>query len=419
MTDIIIGVIANIVRTYAIYCFMHSFFDTKIDRRFEFLAYAGYVLATSGGYYLFYSIPINLITNLGGLFLITFLYRSSILKKVGTVVLIYVVNIVIESIVLFSFSYNQGIRPIMESVCECITSIIILAIANIVERKILTHRNQLQLGNGTWILLSLVPSISIVMVIILILFEPVEYMIVSEMIGLLFINLIIFYLYDAIERYYVQKVESDTFQKKIEIYANELNLTQKSYYNIKALRHDMKHHLLELRYLATQEEASRVVAYLNEMENSIINTKEYASSGNTEIDSTLNYLLREAEEILKKTDIHISLPENMNLHTYHLNIILGNLLENAIDAAKISKEKYLAVDMRVKQGLLYIKITNSYEGIILEKNHQLITSKENKKEHGIGTKNVKQIVDSLNGAINYKWDANRFYVNVMLYMNNA
>lgn len=96
----------------------------------------------------------------------------------------------------------------------------------------------------------------------------------------------------------------------------------------------------------------------------MLNSDEYVDSGNKEIDSTLNYLLQKADKILDNTKISIVLPENLSVHTFSINVILGNLLDNAIEAAQNSKEKYLGIDIRTKRGLLFITIENSYDGSI-------------------------------------------------------
>ena len=60
-------------------------------------------------------------------------------------------------------------------------------------------------------------------------------------------------------------------------------------------------------------------------------------------------------------------------------MILGNLLDNAIEAAQNSKEKYLGIDIRTKRGLLFITIENSYDGSIQLHKNEIVTSRKNKE----------------------------------------
>ena len=99
------------------------------------------------------------------------------------------------------------------------------------------------------------------------------------------------------------------------------------------------------------------------------------------------------------------------------NVILGNLLDNAIEAAQNSKEKYLGIDIRTKRGLLFITIENSYDGSIQLHKNEIVTSRKNKESHGIGLKNVKMIVEEQGGEMQVIWVNNRFVVKVMLYLS--
>ena len=99
----------------------------------------------------------------------------------------------------------------------------------------------------------------------------------------------------------------------------------------------------------------------------------------------------------------------MSIETYELNIILCNLLENAIEAAKDSRKKYLSVSILEKKGMLMIHMTNSYSG------EYHITSKKG-SGHGYGLKNVKNIVEKHQGNVETSYDGKEFQANVMLYL---
>lgn len=295
----------------------------------------------------------------------------------------------------------------------------ILLIVVLLEKTISVKIKNFQIEGFLWVLLLGIPIVSISMVVILVRNEiEKSYLIVVEVSGLLVINLIIFYLYNALENFYIQKKEQELTKQQINMYENELEIMKKSYYNIRALRHDMKHHMMELKFLVKKGEYDEILTYIDSMGVFILNSDEYVDSGNKEIDSTLNYLLQKADKILDNTKINIVLPENLSVHTFSINVILGNLLENAIDAAQKSKEKYLSIDMRTKRGLLFITIENSYDGSIQLNKNEIVTSRKNKESHGIGLKNVKMIVEEQGGQMQVMWVNNRFVVKVMLYLSS-
>ena len=158
--------------------------------------------------------------------------------------------------------------------------------------------------------------------------------------------------------------------------------------------------------------------YLESMQEFLQNPKEIVSSGNLEIDSVLNYMLQRAKEELKTVNVKVLLPEDMR-HFFDLNVLLGNLIENAIDAAKQTSRKYLTIDISLKKGILFIQIDNSYlPNEMLNKKTQKFqpTATPAKEKHpGLGLKNVKRIIDAHNGSMEITKKDDVFSVKAMLY----
>ena len=111
------------------------------------------------------------------------------------------------------------------------------------------------------------------------------------------------------------------------------------------------------------------------------------------------------------------------MHSFDLNVLIGNLLENAIEAARQTETKYLNVYIALQKGVLKIQIENSYvTETISEVNKRdgsriFLTTKKKKEQHGIGLKNVKKIVELYNGNIDIQTRGNIFSVKLILYMS--
>lgn len=121
----------------------------------------------------------------------------------------------------------------------------------------------------------------------------------------------------------------------------------------------MRHHINELKVLANKYGVEEIGRYVEQMEEFMHNPGEMVSSGNLEIDSVLNYMLRVAKEELTTVIVKVMLPEEVK-HSFDINVLLGNLLENAIEAAKGTDKKYLSVDIALKKGVLKVQIDNSF-----------------------------------------------------------
>lgn len=418
MERVILGVIANVLRTYAIYRFIGLFYFSKTENKWiKSGVYVLFVILTSGGYYLLNNQYVNIFTNLVGLVLIVSTYQGSIKKNVLSIISIYSVNVVIESLVFSIIKTNGKSSDILESVNECIVSIGILLFVVVLEKTRAIKEKEFQIRSSLWLWLISVPVISIVIILLMLNSTGLgERNIEIEIAGILVINLAIFYLYGAVQDYYRQKIEKEEFFNRMEIYANQLDIMKNSYQKIKELRHDMRHHLGELKYLANTNEKKQLLAYIEDMERHMINTEEYVSSGNKEIDGTLNYLLQTAKKKLKEVDVSVSIPENLEIHNYLFNVILGNLLENAIAAAVKTERKYLKIHIKLKQNVIYIVVENSYNGEVKIKDNKIMTSKKDKKIHGIGLESVKRMVEEMNGMLDIQWKESVFTVNIIFYL---
>jgi len=145
----------------------------------------------------------------------------------------------------------------------------------------------------------------------------------------------------------------------MQVYASQLDAILQNEERIKILQHDMKHHMNELKLMANKHDVVEIQEYIDHMEDFIQNPNEIVDSGNVEIDSVLNYMLQKARRELKNVIANVMMPEKIK-HSFDINVLLGNLLENAIEAARQTEEKYLRVDIILKRGILKIQIENTF-----------------------------------------------------------
>ena len=146
------------------------------------------------------------------------------------------------------------------------------------------------------------------------------------------------------------------------------------------------------------------------------NPQEYVKTGNDTVDSLLNYKLQKANEVLNQVETKISIPEQLRLRSFDLNVLLGNLLDNAIDASMQTEDKKLKITIKLDKGILFLNICNSCQRIAERRNNFLETAKEDKVNHGIGLKNVHRIVKKYHGDIAFSYENNSMETNVMMYI---
>lgn len=187
---------------------------------------------------------------------------------------------------------------------------------------------------------------------------------------------------------------------------------------IRALRHDMKNHILALQVLVQKKEVEEADNYLDSMQHFMKNPQEYVATGNDTIDSLLNYKIQKAKDVLNLVETKISIPEKLNLHSFDLNVVLGNLLDNAIDASVQTKEKELKITMKLDKGVLFLNICNSCRGVAEGKRGILETTKSDKMNHGIGLKNVRRIVEKYHGDMEFLCENGSMEADIMIYVKD-
>ena len=235
--------------------------------------------------------------------------------------------------------------------------------------------------------------------------------------GILGICIMSFYIQYVVLENMSERWKRVALEKQVDIYQHELSVINESQQRLEGLRHDLRHHLIELEGLAEGKKNEELLAYIREMTADLSDQEIMVRSGNYEIDGLVNYLLYNAREKLNYVDVKVNIPENMKADYYKLNIILGNLMENAIEAAMMSDQKQLKFVMTAERGMLFISVENSYEGTIEIRDGRIESSKRDGRKHGLGIGNVQRIVEEQNGEMKILAKEGIFTVHVAVYLD--
>lgn len=415
MLGIVTTLSTNLYRIFVIKRFLSVFFQTDIEnKKKEKAVYFLFFLLTSLVYLIFHFPPLNIITNLLLIYSITQIYEGEQKKKILVVFLIYGINMLCDIIAVYSFN-NYMVGKVQNEMAAYIT-VFLFSIFEFFIEKYLIKNKKTDFIPVYWSILIAIPIISIILLTILVMYNLNNRIIlVSVSAGILFINLLIFYLYDVLVGAYLKLEESAILERQIASYSNQLNVMTQSEEKVRALRHDMKHHLNELTIMANRHNDEETIHYIQNMSTYLDNPYEYISSGNKEVDSLMNYMLNKAKCILSKVNYEINIPKELEIHSFDLNVIIGNLLENEVDAAKDSQKKWLDFSMSYEQGMLFIRISNSYDNVVHKQGKTYITTKKETQEHGIGLENVKKVVNNYKGDMQISDIDNIFDVKIILY----
>lgn len=418
MLDFMICALTNLFRIFLIGRCASIFLGVDVDKKKKHIVYGCFYVINTVLFWEFHTVWINMICNLMGIGAIVWLYTKSVRTNLFITGTIYLVNCGCDVAATSLFvNYRDG--GAYNQIYAVISLFLIFMCELVIEKMITIHKDAEDAQN---ISLVLMPICSIIVITLLIYTDTctdIGLTIVS--IGLLIANFLMLYLYNLLLHSISQQYEMEMLKTQLQAYANQLNVVLRGEEKIKALRHDIKHHLNELMLLANKHDVAEIQKYIDEMNSFLKNPNEIVASGNLEIDSVLNFMLQKAEKELKTVDIKVMLPEKVR-HSFDINVMSGNLLENAIDAAGKTENKYLSVHIKLKRGILKVKIENSFESscTLCEKQNRkdtiLKTTKPFTEQHGIGLKNVKKIVEKYNGTMAVTAQEGIFCVNLLLYM---
>lgn len=236
---------------------------------------------------------------------------------------------------------------------------------------------------------------------------------------LLCINILIFYIY-------IRLADDLQLKRMTSIYKQQLDLCERhqqereiSLLHIRDVKHNMKNNLVSILAYAEKGENDKIIGFVNEiMDDGGLKISAVTNSGNIVIDSLIGYwyVVSQKEEIEFSTDICI--PMKIPFKGADICLILGNLLENAVEAAqKADSRKYICIKIKYDRNNLLIYVENSYKGCLKKtKNKGLSTTKADAQNHGVGLQSVCRAAAKYHGVVCIEDTIpSKFWVRIVLY----
>lgn len=230
-----------------------------------------------------------------------------------------------------------------------------------------------------------------------------------------------FWAYDYMNRTMV-KTLTDTY-KRIQLknenqyYENRLRDMEQSMSAWKKMRHDLKNHFIVLDGMLDLGQIKEAKKYLEDMILYDAGSSRMVESGNAAIDSIINYKMLAAEQCQVTFDLDLQIPEKLDIPPNTMSVVLGNAIDNAIEASEKTEEKKVSIVLRYTKGRLLIQIGNPYSGELqITDSGRYLTWKEEKEDHGFGLENIRQTVEKAGGVMNIETAEQRFVLTVLFYL---
>lgn len=181
--------------------------------------------------------------------------------------------------------------------------------------------------------------------------------------------------------------------------------------------HDVKNHFLALKGYSEAGDLSGLNQYLSELNEDFSVEAKAIKTGQRIVDIVLNQKRNEAEKLDISFEYQAMSGILLPLKDSELCALLGNLLDNALEACEKIEERqrWIQVTLEKKGKMVLLEVANSIDEMPKQKDGQWITSKTDKSIHGYGLKSVRRIVDKYEGDFSCQIKESAFYAAVTFF----
>lgn len=431
--DLTLFSILNIGVIYAIYEFNETYFNKRYlyDKRINQISYISFYFLSSVFYFLNLSSYLNVLSSFILNFFILGLYKANIKSRIVISSLIMILMMSIEVLIgiLGTIIFNVSIEEIIQENSATIflmstSRIIPLIIVHIykfcVKGNQITNSNDVII-NGKLGFIFVIPILNIISIVIITTILHLENlgetssiltMVIVILISL--INVFFFYIYNNIVALFKNRMDNLLLNQQINYYNKEFNQIQTNLLEVRKIKHDLKYKLINILSQSTNNDeldSDEISELINEIEN--IDYRIY--SKNVSLDTILNYQINQAKSKGISVDIDVKINVVITIEGKYLCVIVGNILENAIENCSNVKKPYIKINILQENGSFYMSVTNPYNNSIKLENDKFISSKVDSQNHGFGIKSIQDLVFILSGVVNIDIKSDKFTINFIIF----
>ncbi len=182
------------------------------------------------------------------------------------------------------------------------------------------------------------------------------------------------------------------------------------------LFHDLHNHIELLHRHLTHGNVNEAVEYLEDLRGPVREITNSGWTGDEAVDYLIGNKTAAAQEQQIAAEVNMEFPRHTNIRSADLTAILGNLLDNALEAAKAAQgdRRFIRLTVRRINNMLVIKVENGCGAPPVSKQGELITSKTEGGLHGWGLKSVRAAAEKYDGIVETMYEDHVFRAVVTL-----
>lgn len=204
------------------------------------------------------------------------------------------------------------------------------------------------------------------------------------------------------KRTYLKLVEYQTEQSE-----KHLNEVRSIHTEMRGYKHDFHHHLQTLKGQLEAGEVDRALAYIEKLDDQLMNVDTLLKTGNVSLDAILSAKIAQAKAEGIAVSVKANVPDSLTISDLELSIVVGNLLDNAIEACRsVSGDRFIRLFISMKGTMLYFSMLNS-AGEKRTKTAGLFASRKD-GIHGFGLRRAQAILEEHGGWVKYNSEEGAF-----------
>lgn len=229
-------------------------------------------------------------------------------------------------------------------------------------------------------------------------------------------NIVVFYLINDILKREIKIRENEIFRLKVRNQTDMYRSISESFDKQRKMTHEYKNQIMCIETLIAAKNYDELEEYVSKVSGHLRKELDYIKTNNVIVDAILNSKYR---EMLDKNIVFIFKINDLSdiiICDEDIVVILSNLLNNAIEAVeKCPDKKIIKMKFIQEKDNIIISVKNTYDGELVISEGEIQTSKKNEiDEHGIGLKNIIDIITKYQGFYVIQNDENEFYFSIII-----
>ena len=214
---------------------------------------------------------------------------------------------------------------------------------------------------------------------------------------------------------------SKLVERRIAAYQNDLAArhceeVENIYKQMRGWRHDYHNHIQVMKAYLAQGQTEEIGNYLGKLDADLISVDTILKTGNVMIDAILNSKISLAQTKKINVNAKAIVPKTLSVQEVDLCVILGNLLDNAIEACERQPDetkRFMRVYIGKHKELLYISVSNSFGGEVKKSGRGYHSTKAS-ASHGFGLVRIDKIIEKYKGFVDRQNEEGVFATEAML-----